>query len=75
MLENTYTIFQYFKNKQKTFCHWPSLAAWRSGVTTTGNGIFVCYDNNQQQEASMLCHAMPFQYKAITTTNTHGVKG
>ena len=37
-------------------------------MTTTGNGIFVCYDDNQQQQASM-----PFQYKAVTTTDKHGV--
>ena len=50
------SIFQ----KQKTFCKWPSLAAWWSGVmTTTGNGIFVCYYDNQQQQPSMACHAMP----------------
>ena len=58
--ENTYVMFQYFKNKQKTFCKWPSLAAWWSGVmTTTGNDIFVCNDDNQQQQASMVCHAFP----------------
>ena len=28
-------------------------------MTTTGNGIFVCYDDNQQQQASMACHAFP----------------
>ena len=33
------------------------MAVWWSGImTTTGNSIFVCYDDTQQQQASMPCH-------------------
>jgi hypothetical protein len=43
-------------------------------MTTTGNGIFVCfvcYDDIKKNKQAW--HAMPFQYKSITTTNKHGV--
>ena len=64
-------MFQYFKNKQKTFYKWPSLPAWWIGVmTATRNAIFVSYDNNQQQQASMACYAFPI---SITKINKHGV--
>ena len=52
-------MFQYFKNKK----HFVSDQVWQLDEVEswlhTGNGIFVCYYDNQQQQPSMACHAMP----------------
>ena len=67
--------FNIQKSKQKAFFKWPSLAAGWSGIKTiTGNGIFVCYDDNQKQPASnSMVWCVPF-LKDKQSKQRHGLK-